>query len=216
MFNLFLAYSDTDAHLGRYFSDCADDLKYFLLKNFPNAKIHEINKEKLCYPLFDLEVEKTAPVVVTAFSHGSADELFHNGQVYLKKQNASSFQNTLFYTNACSAGLKLGHILIEAGCLSFIGYKNEVFVVIGHYDKFRDCDNHGIKCFLQGDSTGTAFEKMKSFYTEKIDELYSDDAFASAILMRNRDSLVIIGSRDLDITAFVIDSQVNTAWLSFC
>jgi len=206
MLNFFLAYSDTDAELGRYFSDCADDLKYFLLKNFPNANIHEINQERLCYPLFDLEVEKAAPAVVTAFSHGSAaNELSHDGQPYLKKQNASSFKGTLFYTNACWAGRKLGHLLIEAGCLSFIGYDNVVFAVIGHYDKFRDCDNYGIKCFLQGDSTGTAFDKMKAFYTKKIDELYADDIVASSRLSRNRDSLVIIGSRDLDINAFVIN-----------
>lgn len=206
MLNLFLAYSDTDADLGKYFSDCADDLKFFLWKNFPSAKIHEINKEKLCYPLFDQVVLETVPAIVTAFSHGIAHELSHNGKAYLKQQNASSFINTLFYTNACWAGLKLGHILIETGCLSFIGYNNEVFVIRGHYDTFRDCDNYGIKCFLQGDSTGTAFEKMKAFYTEKIDELYADDLVASARLRRNRDSLVIIGSKDLDITAFVIDS----------
>ncbi len=207
MINIVLACSDTDDELGLYFSVCAKDLKKYLKHLKPEYKytLHEISAERLNAVYLETVIERLQSnrFIFTAYSHGKEDALTHKGISYLEvDHNTHLYKDSLFYTIACSAGRKLGKHLADTVASSFCGYTEDVFAVVPYYNIFCECDNYGIKTFLQGEKLETSVNKMKEKYTEKIDELYNDSVMAASYLRKNRDALVLWGNGDLFVRDF--------------
>ena len=207
MINIILAYSETDEALGLYFSLCANDLKLFIQKSCKqHISLQEIQGDMLNPVYLELIVEQlhSQRFIVIAYSHGRERALTHGGSAYIEVgQDSKLYSNALVYTDACLAGRQLGEHLVDNGCSAFCGYNDEVVAYVPYYDMFCECENYGIKKFLQGDALGTAFLQMKNKYTERIDKLYDYSVVADALLRRNRDALVLLGNRDLAINDFI-------------
>jgi len=117
-------------------------------------------------------------------------------------QKTISFNDIFFYAMACSCGKKLGYELIEKGCSAFIGYSDDAFVIAPFHDVFCECENFGLKRFVEGEKIGDAFTEMKAFFNDKIDEVTSYNAFTASMLRRNRDLLTLMGDSGLHINDF--------------
>lgn len=209
MINIILACSETDETLGMYFSLCSDDLKNFIETSCNQQfALQEIKGRALNSAYLEIFIEQleSQRLILAAYSHGREHALTHEGSAYVEiGQNFNLYSNALVYTNACLAGKGegLGQYLVENGCSAFCGYNDEVVACVPYYDMFCECENHGIKQFLQGEALSIAFLQMKNKYTEKIDELYEYSVVAAALLRKNRDALVLLGDSELVINDFM-------------
>jgi len=206
MINIIVAYDDADIQLGTYFENCKKQLLSTLEKqNDPVIyNIHEIPSNNCNNTYIDSLISKYIPhpFIFIAYSHGNEQVLYCGRSNYVERNiNTHLFLNSLFYTNACSAGKELGNDLITQGCLVFIGYKKEKFIFPEEIKRKISilCDNAGIIEFLSNDITiFEAFKKMEDIYTQQIDSLNdADDMLFLGFLVDARESLIFLGRRDL-------------------
>ncbi|MCL2294233.1 MAG: hypothetical protein FWC36_05150 [Spirochaetes bacterium] len=213
MINIFVAFDDKDESLGDYFEDCKNHLLSFLeeCSELVNKNPHEISSTCCNSAYLDIMMPKYKPnpFIFIAYSHGNERALCCGDNSYIEKNvNAHHFENSLFYTTACSAGKELGEDLISKGCLAFIGYKSEINVY-KQKEKMeitKNCCNSGIIAFLSSDITiYEAYKKMENYYTQQIDKLeeFKDMLFA-ACLREARDALVFFGNRGLRKKSYFI------------
>lgn len=205
MTNIAIAFDDKDKNLGNYFLNCKNDISGFfsdqkhLVKGTPVL----IPSEKCDQTNIDIEIAKinTTPFIFIAYSHGNENALRCNGNSYVKKGvNTRNFSKSLFYTNSCLSGKHLGEELIDNGCLAFIGYVEEIEAPLNkEYENVSiNCDNSGIKTFLSDDiPISKAFQRMRNYYTKNIDKYNMIDPIFAAMLVRNRESLILHGNNDL-------------------
>jgi len=201
MINTFIAYDDNDFELGEYFEDSHGDISAVVVTNalITNLSIRGLDCTEANINN-TLLAANCGRFIFIALTHGNDEELVSH-EVYVSVNNSATFANSLFYTCACSTGYILGDNLINAGCLSFIGYFDTVLVNVDYFPLFFACQNFGIKTFLSHDETiEVSYNKMIEYYNKEIDRLVigsTDDVIAASSLINNRDCLVLLGSKTL-------------------
>lgn len=208
MISTFIAYDDNDFALGGYFEESHADIISVFGANaiVTNLSINGLNctAQNINLTLAGLN---GARFIFVALSHGNYNEFVSN-EVFISAANAHRFANSFFYSTACSTGKNLGNVLIDSGCYSFIGYKEEVEIILEYASVFYSCENFGIKSFLANDETvETSFNKMIEFYNSEIDRLVAgnmDELITASYLVTNKDSLVILGNGTLTRNDFNI------------
>jgi hypothetical protein len=209
MINTFIAYDDNDRDLGNYFEDSHNDIHAVIAAdmNITNVSIRGLD----CTEIFintTILILNGSRFVFIALSHGNEEELVSH-EVYVSANNSATFAHSLFYTCACSTGFILGDTLIDAGCLTYIGYFDTVLVNLDYSPIFFACQNFGIKSFLTNNETiEVSFNKMIDFYNREIDRLVmgtTDDLIAASSLISNRDCLTILGNKN--VTKFDFNVQ---------
>jgi len=206
MIKFIIAYDDNEKEdLSIFFKTCAQELIARL-----NLEIHEFiewnhtNKylNEIYIDIFLNNIPYT-PFVFLSYSHGSEDSLVGENLPYLSvRSNLDAFKNSLFYTFSCSSGKLLGQKLLEKGCTSFIGYKNDIFFAAPYLAEFVECSNSGIYSLLNGENVAVALRIMLDTHNKKIDELYQDNFFVASVIRDNRDSLIHYGNKDAKIDDF--------------
>ena len=192
MINTFLAFDNEDVDLGKFFTECSEDL----ISHFEINEIHYflLNSPKLNSIIIEATLEKIKTFIFLVYCHGSDTELLARGvNPFINSDNAFNFSNSFFYTCSCHTGKGLAKTLIENGCLSYIGYNNKFSIWDYNRPPFIDCANFGIKLFLQGSSSEEILKRMLDKYNEHIDN-YNHDVFGAAILLSNRRALRHLGS----------------------
>ncbi len=191
MISTILAIDERDHILGDFYTECLLDLE-----NFENNRclIKAIKSNSLNELAISVSIPLEGGFIFLAYSHGSDTELLAGGVTpYISESiNTSLFKNSFFYTCSCSTAKRLGHILIENECISYIGYKEKFEIWDYNRVPFVDCANYGYKLFVQGDDVKTIIEKMKEKYDEHIDN-YTNDIFGSAHLLANKRALIALG-----------------------
>ncbi len=201
MINTIVAYDDEDMDLGDY---CIASHADFV--SFIGTSGQVINNSVRGLDCTEVYINKTIAAlnggrfIFVGVCHGDEESLVAN-EIFVSSNNSNNFSNSFFYSCACLAGDKLGNILIKSGCLAFIGYYGEVFIIENYHDVFYTCQNYAIKSFLSNDETVIeSYEKMRNYYTSEIDRLLTggmDDTIAASSLIGNRDCLISLGNLQL-------------------
>lgn len=207
MASFHIAFDDSDAQLGLYFQDSKIDLVNFIVTNSESHSIHEIPSAscniRYIDPFFK-SLEKQ--FLFIAYSHGNDSCLTVQHDWYVNSpENTQHFANSLFYSMACSTGKVLGPELVEKGCLAFIGYSSTAYAAIDEPFKqmFIECDNYGIKCFINGLTVQEAMKEMKFFYRQTIKELVRNKkGLMAGYLRSNLGCLVVYGDQNLSFENF--------------
>lgn len=113
-----------------------------------------------------------AKFLLAAFSHGREEALVSSVEAdgYVHFGNCYYFSSSVVYTNSCYSGVKLKEYLINAGCIGYVGYTDEVRLPKNEDDEilFIACENSGLIHFLNTNATLTeSVEFMKSKYLEQ-------------------------------------------------
>ncbi len=204
MIEFVIAYDEKDEELGTYFQKCRDKLLALVagITDFSHAS-HDVPSDRCNRQYLDIALErlKEIPFVITAYMHGKETQLTVNGGRFIDVDDDNTFfRGAFFYTNSCSSGKVLGPKLIDQQCEVFIGFDQDVVVLRGDHENLSiDCDNCGIYAFLLQDITAfEAYEQMRRYYLQKIDELRKvGDILTAGVLMATRESLVFHGNREL-------------------
>lgn len=210
MINFHIVCDQDDVSLGNYFESSRLDIANFIFANCADNRIAEIPSTccNLAYIDELLPQINTQNFIFVVYSHGGDDQLVSDGTHYIKKGvNHYLFSNSLFYAMSCLSGKELGAALVAHGSHVYIGYNEEVQALLGTYLQLSiDCDNHGLKNFISGKPIGECYDKMKEFFTEKIDELVAQGELVRALTLRfTRDALIFEGNRGLTIEDFRIN-----------
>jgi len=169
-----LAFDNQDENLGVYFSECADEIRNVIPPKLLKTLI-EISGEALNIVNIDTRLSQinNAGFIFCAYSHGTITSLNSRKIAYLKsEENIHNLKNSFTYTNACLAGYKLGPEIIEKGGRAFLGYKEEVDVIIldeQHKKISIRCDNYALILFLNNYSVKEAWVSAKEHYNNQID-----------------------------------------------
>jgi len=202
MIKIIVAYDEQDSAIGYYCLECKNDLAALIDENANFLTVDYINS-RICnhaYITIKLENIDFDNFIFVAYSHGekSGKSLLCNGSAYLDASNVHLFKNSLVYSMACATGKRLGHDLINQGCLAFIGFNDVVEVVQEYSDIIRRCENWALIMFLLKDiALVAAFDDMKREFTRQIDILEESDFGSSSWLIGNRDALVLLGNENL-------------------
>lgn len=192
MIKTIVAIDEQDEILGEFFNECLCDLE-----NFQNDKcaMTFIKSNALNDLSISLTVPKNEKFVFLAYSHGADSELLANGRTpYISDSlNTTLFKSALFYTCSCFTGKKLGQLLIDNECISYIGYKEKFEVWDFNREPFVACANYGFRLFTEGHSVEIIIQKMKAKYDEQIDN-YTNDFFGAAHLLANKNALISLGN----------------------
>ncbi|MDF0716946.1 hypothetical protein PY092_12360 [Muricauda sp. 334s03] len=208
MIEFIIAYDERDLELGTYFQKCRDEL-HTLIQNLPNfshtANDVPANRCNMAYLEINLGKLRDMPFIIAAYTHGNSKQLVVNGTRFIDTDEDNSyFQNSFFYTNSCSSGIKLGPNLIDNNCSAFIGFDSDVDALLGDYyeDLSIKCDNYGITAFLSQEITAIqAYDQMRDNYTNEIQKLQNSmDILRAGILINARESLVFHGNKELTKT----------------
>ena len=207
MIKFVIAFDNQNTKLGQYFEDCKNDIAALLEEQSHLVKYHSQLPSNQCNEAYiDIAIPQLNPnpFIFVSYTHGTHNGLICNGNYFVSIVNSCYFANSLFYSTACFVGRKLAPELINNGCKTFIGFKDESKVIFENpVDRkvFIDSDNFGIKMFLtKSDATiGQSFESMKNYYTQKIDyyEYTLKNTIMASFLRENRDALVCLGDKNL-------------------
>ena len=136
-------------------------------------------------------------------NHGDAKSIAGSkGDLVSTNTDNTQFSGKLLYVVSCSCAKELMDSLIKVGLLSFWGYDNELKVWYGYPQYARSC-MAGIKSLMDGKTVKEAKADMLEQYNNDIEELetqYPDNPILSAILLDNREALVICGDDELRLT----------------
>jgi hypothetical protein len=210
MISVNIAYDNQDEGLGSFFEQCKDDLTSFLenmqIDGGDDYDVHEIHSGRcnVVYIGHRISEVNEGNFLFIAYSHGDVECLTVGGISYIDSvSNAQLFNNSFFYSVACSVGAGLGPRLVDHGSHVFIGYVEPYSVPNQHFELFVSCVNVGIKMFLNGESAEESFRLMGQYYDQKIDELMRvNNVLIAGLLARNRSALVFLGTGDLRIGDF--------------
>lgn len=195
MINTLLVFDEKDKNLGDFYTMCREDLEAFFTEQKIIPEI--IDKNSVFEIILPLKIAKfsSGKFVFAAFTHGDKSNLLQSGtNPYISTSgNLEIFKNSFFYTFACEAGEVLGKELVKAGCLCFIGYIKKTHIWNTFQRPFVDTAVFGLKLFYEGNYTKSILLKIKKFYNEEIDKIYTKDFLIASILMDNRDALVVLG-----------------------
>lgn len=195
MLNVIVVSDDIDATIG---PNCTLSYSHFVGEvNLQGDNVVLLNGDQCT----SAEVEKNITLfdggkfILVAYSHGRDDSLFSSADAkgYVHEGNSYFFGLSLVYTNCCSSAVKLKDTLINAGCLGFVGYDDEVRLPENEEDDilFIACENSGLIHFLNtGDNLTNSINVMKSKYRDQYKSfVHQNMNVAAALLLRNLNSL---------------------------
>lgn len=207
MIESILAFDNEDILSGDYLSNCANSINSILNSRFNgqinirkvfNSDLTEDQVLSQTQEVYDL------PYLFFSFSHGSEEALFgHNNQPFVSVDNAINLRNSFSYCYACLSGKQLGKTLIDQGCLCFIGHTDKVIVFVDYSDYFMRAATRWILTFCNGGTLSEVISAAYQSYTNEIIDLYTINPLAASKLLSNRDSLTLIGDRELTIDSFI-------------
>jgi hypothetical protein len=210
MANFHIAFDHNNVRLGLYFEESKVDLINHINHRIPSSAVNEINSDRCSQAYIDIFIPtiNVSNFIFVAYSHGLKNKLTANGGSYIESDiNSNLFKNCFFYSMSCLTGIDLGKKLVANGSHSFIGYNDEASALLGSYMKLSiDCDNFGIKKFIDGSTIIEAFEMMKTNFTNSIDiAVENGETLRASLLRKNRDALVLYGEGTLTIADFHIN-----------
>lgn len=136
-------------------------------------------------------------------NHGDVKSIAgSNGDIVSTDTDNLPFSGKLLYAVSCSCAKELKDSLIKDGLLSFWGYDNELKLWYG-YPQYARCCMAGIKSLMNGKTLWEAKVDMLEQYNNDITELetqYPENPILSALLLDNREALVIYGDDELRLT----------------
>jgi hypothetical protein len=197
-YDLIIISDDQDTILGHYFNSCSEDLIFFLsVENISQISI----KENINHVYIFSSFQRITNSVYVCYSHGNTEQLISNSSSYIDKDTVSSLKKTLFYTNACSCGANLGVQLVRDSKIdTFVGYNEEIDVVLEYKDYCIKCDNAALQQFLAhpNKTIKECVRISKQYYTQVIDKLLeNNDPLAASCFVAAREALVLLGDEDL-------------------
>ncbi len=203
MINLAILFDDTDVQLGQYFTKCFNDVKTVRFNN--NITLNSINRQKGIH--INQIIKSLDNLIFVGFTHGSCDCLGteDGSSIFIDNSNADLFNNSCFYTTACSCGEELGKILIQKGCKVFIGYDDIVSVDDEFEEIFMKCENYAIKEFLTSNkSWDEILLEAKEVFTQEADKLFDEggyyESLAGSELIQNRNKFCLYGDGSIRLT----------------
>jgi len=202
-----IAFDHADAKLGHYFQSSRDDISAFITQHNNEHLVHEIPSANCTQAYIDgympsLNGERS---LFIAYSHGNNEFLSSvNGKYILSPENTGYFTNCFLYSMACNTGKILGPDVVSKGCITFIGYKDSAYALLGDEKQLSiDCDNKAIKVFMNGSSAENAVIAMKTFLKESIRVLVKNKkALKAGYLRHNLAVLVIYGDSGVLFNSF--------------
>ena len=204
---LFVSYYENDAKVRDYFAVCYENITEFIsaLNEFEIDAIKIENKNcNFAYIDKIFKDQKNKKFLFIGYSHGDVDSLVFDGSAFIQHNlNDHYFDNSIFYTNSCLSARQLGDSIVKNGNSSFIGNVNKTWTFPPYNDIFINCENFAIKLFLKGEILKNAFDKMIANYNAQIDYLDSIDEIAASKLTINRDSLVLLGKKQISILDYL-------------
>jgi hypothetical protein len=209
MINLLVTYDNQDFELGEYFTQSYNMLKERIINS--NISFFNLDGENCTEAMINYHTEAFIPnqFIFIGLSHGTYEELNTSSDFYVSKSNSHNFSNSFFYTSACSCSAILGKLLIDKGCLAFIGYDDEIHVLPDYYHEFIECENHGIIEFINTSKTiGEVYKEMHQKYDLAIERLANGDiieTIVAATLVDNKQLLRLLGDDNLNITNFITE-----------
>ncbi|MDB4291767.1 hypothetical protein N9954_00050 [Maribacter sp.] len=213
MINLLIAFDDSDADLGLYFTLCKDDSIEIINSievNRNRITVTELPANKCNQAYIDISLQnlKEPPFIWAAFTHGDEDSITVGNVPFVMAGNDNSFfNNSFFYTNSCSSATNLGKDLMEQSCRVFIGYKDKVYAFKNEYgDISLKCDTIGLTSFLTEDITAfESYSKMNQLYTQESRKLQKvGDVLSAGLLISARESLTFKGDKDAKSSDFIL------------
>lgn len=201
MINTIIAYDNNDLVMGDYFDQSHNDIISCIevISSVANNSINGLDCTEI---IINENIKRLNGVkfIFIGLSHGNENELISH-QIFVSNNNVNLFFNSFFYTSACLTGHSLGNLLIKSGCLTYIGYKDEVTVHVDYYRVFYECENYGIKSFLSNDEEiSYSYTKMINYYDQEIDRLTLgniEEVIAASYLISNRDCLIMLGEKTI-------------------
>lgn len=207
MINTVLLYDNQDATLGTFFTLCAN--KFLYLHNIicSQSVSVEHNTENCEKEIVEsaLSDYNSSKFLFVSFLHGSEDAMYISNEKIISIDNAYFFTNTFCYTFSCFCGKNLAPKLLTNGACIFWGYIDKAYSISEYEDDFAEMATSGLKHFLNRETIENAEKKVREEYTKKVDELYQENYFAAAYLLRNKESMVVYGNKELTISDFVIE-----------
>ena len=132
MINIVAAFDNQNESLGQYFDDCQKDIISFLdEQNYLVNSCSIIPSVQCNVAYIDITIPRLNPnpFIFIAYTHGTDDGLRCGGGSFVSLDNCHHFYDSLFYSTACLIGKKLAPALIEKGCLTFVGFDEEITVI---------------------------------------------------------------------------------------
>lgn len=189
-----ISYDDDSGELGKYFEKCRKDLESYLTTRGFSPKIHCMHG--LCTKMVidkvvnDLKDE----YCVVVYAHGNNESIrdqHHNTLIH--KNDVSHFNNSIFYSTACSNAKSLGYELINYMSKIFFGYASKSYGLQDssepEFDNFFiETDNFALKNILDGLRNGKElYEKTYDFFYDKHRELELVNEALAPFLYHNMD-----------------------------
>ncbi len=210
MINILIAFDDWDNNLGDFFRGCYYDI-YNYVRNNKFFKIIEIDGEHLDKKTIEKTITgfKQSSFLCLAYSHGADNVLVckESSEEYINQSNSYFFGNSFFYTFSCDTGKKLGGLLLQNGCKTFIGYEDKVTSLNAYEVYFIECANYGIKQFFRGKTVLEVYNSMLDKYENVMDSIsdhHPDKLVINAWLGRNKNALMPpLGDENLTIKDFI-------------
>jgi hypothetical protein len=204
MINTILLYDNEDATLGTFFNLCAN--KFLQLhSNTYNQTVsaeHKTNNGDKNSIETSLSTYNNSKFLFVSFLHGNEDAMLIDNQQIVSSSNAYFLSNAFCYTFSCYCGKNLANVLIQNNACAFWGYIDKAYSITDYEEDFTDLAISGLKHFFDGKSIEKAYNAVIEEHTNKIDELYQTDFFAAATLLHNRDSVVVLGNKNLNVNDF--------------
>ncbi len=199
MIKLIIAYDDNDSDLGGYFEECFNSIttKTESSDNISMSSIRGLDCTEA--NINDVVSLMQKPYVFVGLSHGNPGELISD-EVYVSRNNSSIFSDSLFYSTGCCTAIELGPLLIEQGCVCYIGYVDDSYATYeDFYPTYIECETYALVEFLTSDkNVNTAYREMLSYFDLKINELFDQNEILVAMeLQKNKDSFVLLGDPNI-------------------
>lgn len=181
-----------------FFETCADESRQFAVNNNLTHKI--IVPPQLSAEEVKRNIESCENgFVFLAYMHGHTKGIVNESgdDIVSDTVNPELFGGNVFYTFSCQCGNELKDELLRRNTALFWGYKNDT--TISPLDEFVECAVEGIKQFLAGKTVEDAKKAMEDKY---IENSYKIGGVMGALLLENKDNMVVIGDMSATINDF--------------
>ena len=206
MTNTVLLYDNQDDKLGAFFNLCAN--KFLHLHNaIYSQSVDAIHNTDNCErDTIELTLSRynRSKFLFISFLHGNEDAMYVSNKEIVSFDNAYFFTNAFCYTFSCYCGKRLAPRLLENGACTFWGYIDSAYTIRSYEEKFAELAISGLKHFLNKESVENAERKVRTEYEQAIDNLYQENYFVAAYLLRNKESMVVYGDKSLTVSDFEI------------
>ena len=206
MINTVLLYDNQDSTLGTFFTLCAN--KFLQLHNITYNKSvsseHKTDNGDKNSVETALSIYNNSNFLFVSFLHGNEDTMFISNDKIVSSYNAYFFSNAFCYTFSCHCGKNLANVLLQNNACVFWGYIDKAYSITDYEEEFADLAISGLKHFFENKTIEESYNAVIEEYTKKIDDLYQTDFFTAAYLLHNRDSMIVLGNKNLTVSDFTI------------